>query len=104
MLCSRLRVIYFPIEYAKRIGSSKIRALHFLAFMVLLFRIVTLFEPLRVFLPLGGALFALGFCKLLYDITVWNLSETAVFAFLGALIIWSIGLIADMIGRLHLRP
>jgi hypothetical protein len=32
------------------------------------------------------------------------LSETAVFAFLGALIIWSIGLIADMIGRLHLRP
>jgi glycosyltransferase involved in cell wall biosynthesis len=104
MHCSKLRVVYFPINYAKRIGSSKIRAVHFLAFMVLLLRIVTLFEPLRIFLPLGGALFALGFCKLVYDISVWNLSETAVFSFLGALIIWSIGLIADMIGRLHLRP
>ena len=36
-------------------------------------------------------------------ISDWNLSETAVFSFLGALSIWSIGLIADMIGRLHLR-
>jgi glycosyltransferase involved in cell wall biosynthesis len=104
MLCTKLRVVYFPIEYAKRIGSSKIRAMHFFAFVVLLLRMVMLFEPLRIFLPLGGALFLLGLCKLIYDITVWNLSETAVFSFLGALIIWSIGLIADMIGRLHLRP
>ena len=104
MLCTKRRVVYYPIQYAKRTGSSKIRATHFFAFLVLLLRIVTLFEPLRIFLPLGGVLFALGFCKLIYDVTVWNLSETAVFSFLGALIIWSIGLIADMIGRLHLRP
>lgn len=104
MLCTKLHVVYFPIQYAKRTGSSKIRAVHFAAFIVLLLRIVMLFEPLRIFLPLGSALFALGVCKLIYDISVWNLSETAVFSFLGALIIWSIGLIADMIGRLHLRP
>jgi glycosyltransferase involved in cell wall biosynthesis len=104
MLCTKLRVVYFPIQYAKRTGSSKIRAAHFFAFIVLLLRIVMLFEPLRVFMPLGGALFALGLCKTIYDITVWNLSETAVLSFLGALIIWSIALIADMIGRLHLRP
>jgi glycosyltransferase involved in cell wall biosynthesis len=104
MLCTKLRVVYFPIQYAKRTGSSKIRAVHLFAFIVLVLRIVMLFEPLRIFIPLGGALFVLGLCKLSYDITVWNLSETAVFSFLGALIIWSIGLIADMIGRLHLRP
>ena len=104
MLCTKRRVVYYPIQYAKRTGSSKIRAAHFFAFIVLLLRIVTLFEPLRIFIPLGGALFAVGLCKLIYDVTVWNLSETAVFSFLGALIIWSIGLIADMIGRLHLRP
>jgi len=94
----------FPIEYAERTGSSKIRATDFFSFIVLLLRIVMLFEPLRIFMPLGGALLAIGLCKLIYDITVWNLSETAVFSFLGALIIWSIGLIADMIARLHLRP
>ena len=33
-----------------------------------------------------------------------KLSETTIFAFLSALIIWSLGLIADMISRLHLRP
>jgi glycosyltransferase involved in cell wall biosynthesis len=104
MLCTKMRVVYFPIEYAKRTGSSKIRATDFFAFIVLLLRIVMLFEPLRIFMPLGGALLAIGLCKLIYDITVWNLSETAVFSFLGALIIWSIGLIADMIARLHLRP
>jgi glycosyltransferase involved in cell wall biosynthesis len=104
MLCTKLRVVYFPIEYAKRTGSSKIRPTDFFSFIVLLLRIVMLFEPLRIFMPLGGALLAIGLCKLVYDITVWNLSETAVFSFLGALIIWSIGLIADMIARLHLRP
>jgi len=104
MLCTKMRVVYFPIEYAERTGSSKIRATDFFSFIVLLLRIVMLFEPLRIFMPLGGALLAIGLCKLIYDITVWNLSETAVFSFLGALIIWSIGLIADMIARLHLRP
>ena len=104
MLCTKMRVVYFPIEYAKRTGSSKIRATDFFSFIGLLLRIVMLFEPLRIFMPLGGALLAIGLCKLIYDITVWNLSETAVFSFLGALIIWSIGLIADMIARLHLRP
>ena len=32
------------------------------------------------------------------------MSETTVLAFLAALIIWSLGLLADMISRLHLRP
>jgi hypothetical protein len=46
----------------------------------------------------------LGLLKLAYDIFMWNLSETAVFAFLAAIMVWSLGLIADMIARLHLRP
>jgi glycosyltransferase involved in cell wall biosynthesis len=104
MLCSKLRVVYVPIQYAKRIGTSKIRPIHFFAFVVLILRMAMLFEPLRIFIPLGGVLFLLGLCKLIYDVSVWDLSETAVFSFLGALIIWSLGLIADMISRLHLRP
>ncbi len=47
---------------------------------------------------------ALGTVKFFYDIWMDNLSETTIFAFLSALIIWSLGLIADMISRLHLRP
>ena len=105
MLCNGLRVEYLPITYGKRVGSSKIQAKHFFTFVMLVLRIVMLFQPLRIFLPFGLCLFVLGLGKLTWDIaTHLNFSESAVFGLLAALIIWSLGLIADMIARLHLRP
>ena len=104
MSCNGKRMIYTPIEYRKRIGKSKIRPVDFVNFIVLVMRIITLFNPLRIFIPLGLVFFGLGTIKALYDISQWNLSETAIFAFLTALLMWSLGLIADMITRLHLRP
>lgn len=104
MLCSDLDVVYVPITYGKRIGTSKIRATDFFAFVVLVVRVVTLFRPLRVFFPLGVFWFMLGGAKLAYDIYLWNLSESAVLAFVFGVMAWSMGLIADMISRLHLRP
>lgn len=104
MICSGLRVVYVPIEYGRRIGNSKIRFTDFFNFILLVLRAIVLFNPLRVFLPLGFALFLLGFVKLVYDIFLGNLSESAVLGILAAIIIWSFGLIADMLARLHLRP
>jgi glycosyltransferase involved in cell wall biosynthesis len=104
MICSYMRVVYVPIDYGKRIGHSKIRAVDFFNFVMLVLRIVMLFQPLRIFMPLGAVLFVLGVAKTIYDVTLQNLSESAVFCLLAALIIWSLGLIADMISRLHLRP
>ena len=92
------------IEYAKRAGESKIRAAHFLGFLLLVVRSTVLFNPLKVFLPLGAALFLIGVGKLIQDIIKWNLSETAVMAFLSALVVWSVGLLADMISRLQMQP
>lgn len=104
MSCNGKRMIYTPIEYRKRVGSSKIRPVDFINFIILVLRAIMLFNPLRIFIPAGLIFFALGFFKLMYDITQWNLSETAVFAFITAIMVWSLGLIADMISRLHLRP
>ena len=98
------RMVYTPIEYGKRVGKSKIRPIDFLNFIILILRISTLFNPLRVFIPLGLGLMGLGVLKLIYDLTQMNLSETAVFLFLASIMVWSLGLIADMISRLHLRP
>lgn len=98
------RMMYTPIEYGKRVGKSKIRPVDFINFIILILRISTLFNPLRVFIPLGLVFFAIGFTKLIYDMTLWNVSETAIFSMLAAFMIWSLGLIADMISRLHLRP
>lgn len=104
MSCNGKRMIYTPIDYGRRVGKSKIRPVDFLNFIILVLRMTVLFNPLRVFIPLGLALMALGGVKFVYDIWMDNLSETTIFAFLSALIIWSLGLIADMISRLHLRP
>jgi polyisoprenyl-phosphate glycosyltransferase len=104
MVCSGLDVEYVPITYGRRIGTSKIRATDFFAFILLVLRVVTLFRPLRVFLPVGAIFIVLGLAKLIYDLTLWNLSESAVLAILGGLGAWGLGLIADMISRINLRP
>ncbi len=104
MSCNGKRMIYTPIEYGRRVGKSKIRPVDFINFIILVLRAIMLFNPLRVFIPLGLMFFLLGVLKLAIDFTYWNLSETTVFAFLTAIMIWSLGLIADMISRLHLRP
>lgn len=98
------RMIYTPIEYGKRVGKSKIKPIDFINFLILILRIATLFNPLRVFIPLGLFFFIIGALKLVYDFFLDNVSETAIFGLLAAIMIWSLGLIADMISRLHLRP
>jgi glycosyltransferase involved in cell wall biosynthesis len=103
LLCNNYLVTYLPIACAPRVGSSKLRAKEFTAFIMLVLRTVVLFNPLKVFLPLGAALFLIGTAKFMYDLFLWNLSETAVMAFLAAIIVWSVGLLADMIARVQLH-
>lgn len=104
MLANGCHVIYEPITYAQRAGDSKIRPSHFGSFMLLAVRAIVLFNPLKVFLPLGGFLFLVGFGKGVQDLIIGNLSETAVMAFLAAIIVWAVGLLADMIARLQMAP
>jgi hypothetical protein len=102
MLCTRHDVTYIPIDYGARIGRSKIRPVDFFNFLILVLRTIVLFNPLRVFLPLGMFLFAGGALTFVHDLFYMNLSETAVMAILAAIMVWSLGLLADMISRLHL--
>jgi glycosyltransferase involved in cell wall biosynthesis len=97
-------VLWEPIEYVVRTGDSKIRPSHFAGFILLVVRAIVLFNPLKVFLPIGAALFLIGIGKLVQDLIRENLSETAVMAFLAAIVVWSLGLLADMIARLQVRP
>jgi glycosyltransferase involved in cell wall biosynthesis len=103
LLCNDHLVQYVPIRCRPRIGSSKLRAKEFTAFIMLVLRTVVLFNPLKLFLPLGTAMFLAGLGKLVYDIFLWNLSETTVMAFLAAVTIWSVGLLADLTARVQLH-
>jgi glycosyltransferase involved in cell wall biosynthesis len=103
LLCNEYPVAYVPVRCEPRVGLSKLRAREFTNFIILVLRTVVLFNPLRVFLPAGTLLFAIGALKLMYDIWLWNLSETTVMAFLAALIVWAVGLLADMIATVQLH-
>ena len=103
MLCTDHSVYYHPIEYFKRVGSSKIRAKHAYQFLMLILRIAVYFNPLRFFLPLGTVFFLMGMAKFAYDVTLMNLSESAVMAILTAVMIWCVGLLADQNARIALR-
>jgi len=98
--CNGHVVTYIPINYFARQGTSKIRPRHAFDFALLTVRTVVFFNPLRVFLPLGGFLAVAGLAKLVYDITRNNLSESAVLALLGALVVWAVGLLADQNAQL----
>ncbi len=102
LLCNDHSVYYHPIEYHKRVGSSKIRASHAYQFLLLILRTVIFFNPLRVFLPLGAVLFLAGLGKFIYDVPRENLSESAVMGILGGILIWCVGLLADQIARIGL--
>lgn len=101
--CNDHQVQYIPIDYHARLGVSKIRPWHAYDFTLLILRTIVFFNPLKVFIPLGALLSILGLMKFAYDVTRENLSESAVLAMLGALIIWAVGLLADQNVRLSKR-
>ena len=102
LMCNELTIGYLPIDYKKRIGASKIKWTHAYHFMMLILRVTVLFNPLKVFLPLGLVTFLVGLGKFGYDVTKENLSESAVMCILGAILIWSVGLLADQNSKLGL--
>lgn len=101
--CNGHPVQYIAIDYHARLGVSKIRARHAYDFTLLILRTIVFFNPLKVFIPLGAILAALGFIKLGVDLLRDNLSETTVLALLGAVIVVAVGLLADQNARLGLR-
>src|SRR5688572_2244756 len=98
--CNDHDVEYIPIDYHKRLGKSKIRPRHAYDFAILILRTIVFFNPLKVFIPLGALLATAGMAKFAYDATRNNLSESAVLGFLGALIVWAVGLLADQNARI----
>lgn len=93
--CNGHSVEYVPINYHARLGESKIRARHAYDFTLLILRTIVLFNPLKVFIPLGGILLITALAKFLYDVVVRGLSESLLLTLIGPLVIWAVGLLAD---------
>lgn len=98
MLCDKYAVTYVPIDYRKRQGKSKIMPWDAGSFAVLILRVAMLFRPLRVFLPLVGLCITYGIIKTAIDLTHDpNISASAIFAFVSALIMVLVGMLGDAV-------
>jgi glycosyltransferase involved in cell wall biosynthesis len=109
MLCDNYAVTYLPIDYHKRKGKSKIVPWDAGSFAILILRIAMLFRPLRVFLPIALICLVYGVTKMIVDLTHDpNISASAIFAFISALLLVLIGMLGDAIatrlGRFNPHP
>jgi glycosyltransferase involved in cell wall biosynthesis len=98
-------VAYVPIEVARRIGRSHIRPLRDGArFLIIIFRIATLYSPLKLFAPT-----ALGFGVLGVLYYAWSFAKYGRFTNMSALLIsaavvvFLIGLVSEQITALTYR-
>jgi polyisoprenyl-phosphate glycosyltransferase len=95
-------VHYVPIEYAERAGRSKFHWRRDTSRYVLqVIRMVMTFNPLRVFLPLGGLLLLLALVKLGYDVIDkdWRITSNAIILVIVSLQVLATGLLADLVAR-----
>jgi glycosyltransferase involved in cell wall biosynthesis len=98
-------VAYVPIPVAKRIGKSHIRPLRDgLRFLLIIFKIATLYSPLKLFAPTGAAFFILGLGYYGYTFaTQGRFTNMSALLFSASVIIFLIGLISEQITALTYR-
>jgi glycosyltransferase involved in cell wall biosynthesis len=97
-------VKFVPVTVRPRTsGKSKIRLWNDgLRFLLIILRMIMLYDPLRIFLPVGVGLTILGVLSWvagLLDAKRLILPNSAIFLFISALIIWLLGLVAGQIAN-----
>ena len=101
-LADGLAVGYVPISYEAREGESKFHWYRDTKLYLLqVIRMILSYQPLRVFLPIGGLLLAFGLGKLGYDVVTkdFRVAINTLLILFAALQVISIGLLADLVVR-----
>ncbi|MCS6800720.1 MAG: glycosyltransferase family 2 protein [Chloroflexota bacterium] len=101
-LCDGYEVRYEPIEYRPRVGRSKFHPVRdAYLYLIQVLRMITYFNPLRVFLPIALVLGAIGLAKLGLDLYRynWRVTPGTLMIVLTALQIFALGLVADLVVR-----
>ncbi len=99
-------VSYVPITAGKRIGKSHIRPLQDgVRFLLIIFKIGTLYSPLKLFFPVSGAFFVTGLSYYLYTyFTATRFTNMSALMFTTSVLVFLIGLVSEQITQLIYRP
>jgi len=98
-------VDFLEIEAAARIGKSHIRPIHDgLRFLIIIFKIATLYAPLKLFLPASGIFFLTGVCYYAWTfLTAGRLTNMTVLLLSASVIIFLVGLVSEQITSLNYK-
>jgi glycosyltransferase involved in cell wall biosynthesis len=102
MLKAGYPTTWVPIQVAPRIGRSTVRVADGFNMLLLIVRLVSLFSPLRVFLPISGLMLAIGIWYMVESYLLFQAASIkALLAMLASLLFFLFGLLADQIAALR---
>ena len=96
-------VTFEPIHARQRSGQSKIKlARDGAKFLMIIFKIITIFSPFRIFLPLSAASLALGVGYGIWNVVVHaRIPNGSVLLILFAVVVFLVGLVSEQISALR---
>jgi len=96
-------VLFLPIEAKTRVGTSKIRLTRDgPKFFLIVLRVITIFSPLRVFVPVAAASFASGIAYGIWNVLVHErIPNGAVLLIMLSVVVLLIGLVSEQISALR---
>lgn len=95
-------ICYLPIQAARRVGKSHIRPIRDgVRFLVIIFKVATLYSPLKIFLPISGLFFVTGLGYYAYTYaSSGRFTNMSMLIISASVIIFLIGLISEQITAL----
>jgi glycosyltransferase involved in cell wall biosynthesis len=96
-------VRFEPVEASRRRGESKIRlGADGVSFFLILLKVITIFSPLRIFLPISLSAFVVGAAYAAWTIaTQSHVTNSSVLLILLSVVIFLVGLISEQISSLR---
>ena len=96
-------VAFEPIEARTRLGTSKIRlSRDGPKFLLIMLRVMTIFSPLRVFVPIAAFAFVTGAAYALWTIaTQHHITNSSVLLIMFAAVVFLVGLVSEQIAALR---
>jgi len=95
------RVKYFPINYYKRTGKSKIRPISdAIKYFTLVVQMILFYNPLKIFIPVSTILLLGSMASLFFDIFLQNnITEKSIIIFSAFIQVTILGFLADLINK-----
>ncbi len=96
-------VLFEPIEARQRVGHSKIKLVKDgLRFFLILMKVVTIYSPLRIFLPISAVSFGIGLIYGLWTVASQHkIPNGAVLFLMFGVIVFLVGLVSEQISALR---